>query len=219
MARTKERGRATKNFGDDQSLLEEEPGSNPAAERGMWAKALADIRVRAGFQNATELAKQAGVSDQNVRNWEAGRAGLSPAQARQLAAILKVDWRELYGEPEWVGPSRTPGHAHHYNAPVPFDVPPGHRVWQHFGDALTGRGIKSGDLVLVDSSVQPREGEVALATIQEIGSTEQRTFFAVRSGRYLVEQRLDAPTAEPIPTEGPGIAIRGVAKILFRQDI
>lgn len=227
MARTKGTGRARKNLDPTGNISPgvHEPAAAAyepapkAAERGNFAAALPEFRERAGFSSHAALAASAGVTSQNVRDWESGKAGLSPAQARQLAAALRCDWRDLFGDPDWIGPSRTPGHANHYNAPVPFEVPPGHRVWQHFGDALTGRGIRSGDLVLVDSSVLPQEGEVALATIQELGSTEQRTFFAVRSGRYLVEQRLDAPTAEPIPTEGPGIAIRGVGKRLFRNDL
>lgn len=219
MAKPNDRGSATKNFGDPRILLDAAGTPNPAAERGMWAKALGDIRQRAGFQNASELAKIAGVSDQNVRNWEAGRAGLSPAQARQLAAILRCDWRDLYGEEEWLGPSRTIGYAEPWNGQVPFELPENHRVWQHFGDTLTGRGARSGDLICVQNGALPRDGDLALVTIAEVHSTEQRTFFAVRAGRYLVEQRVAAPTAEPIPLEGPGIAIRGVAKILFRQDI
>lgn len=211
--------KATKFFGYADQNMAGMPEGPPAEERGIWAKNLPLKREQAGFKSAASLAAALGTSDQNVRNWENGRAGLSPAQARQLAAFLRCDWRELYGEADWLGPSRAPGYALHFNGPLPFQLPDGFRPWQHFGDTLTARAILSGDLIGVDGSQRPADGDLVLATVAEVGRAEQRDFFAVRAGRYLIEARAGGPAGEPVPMEGPGIAVRGTGKILFRKEL
>jgi len=81
------------------------------------------------------------------------------------------------------------------------------------GDSMTGAGIYNGDILVVDRSVEPAEGDVVIAVL---GGELTVKRYEVRSGSpYLVPE---AENHDPIPVrEGQELRVWGVARHVIHE--
>lgn len=81
------------------------------------------------------------------------------------------------------------------------------------GDSMTGAGIHDGDILVVDRSVEPAEGDVVIAVLAGELTVKR---YEVRSGQpYLVPE---AETHDPIPVrKGQELRVWGVAQHVIHE--
>jgi DNA polymerase V len=74
------------------------------------------------------------------------------------------------------------------------------------GDSMTGAGIQSGDLLVVDRSVQPQDGDIVVATLE--GGLTVKTLHKTDDGWELASANPDYPSF-PV-NEEDGVQIWGI---------
>jgi SOS-response transcriptional repressor LexA len=81
-------------------------------------------------------------------------------------------------------------------------------------DLLQLAGVRAGDVLIVDMSLAPRDGDVVVAQ-QEIGAGA-RTLIRLWQQPNLVAAALDPTAARPLAVDGETIRIAGVMTDLLR---
>ena len=83
-----------------------------------------------------------------------------------------------------------------------------------FGDCMTGSGIYEGDLLVVDKSLSPKNGDVVVGILE--GEFILRAYFHNQDGEYLMP---DNPSYQPIKrTESTHFEIWGVVPFTIHNQ-
>lgn len=110
------------------------------------------------------------------------------------------------GHPIWADRSEACGEASLFD--LLSDAPPEHTMWARVsGWSMRDAAVRDGDLVLVNTRAEPKDGDIVLAHLAGLGQVVKR--LRLRDGRVALESA--NPDFEPIEVEDPAtLRIHGV---------
>lgn len=175
-------------------------------------------------ETATAIARRAGLDPSTLTRFKkAGKGTLSTMTISQIASAWQVEaGADVRGGMEPPGLSEE---AEPYKAPeTASDIDTAIRAltagrnncdpWQLRSHSLEAIGYLPGDIVLVDLSATPRDGDAVLATVVDFELMKSVTVWRRyrQSGDLgvLVSASYDHDTGEPLLVNGKSVQVRGV---------